>query len=155
VVESGGAASNQVLVPVVPTSPGLFSLNGTGFGVGYILNQDGTLNTLTNPAASGDKITLYATGVGPVSFVGEYAVTQYPPNVSIDRFYCDGFAAFLGPVPGFPGDVFQLTVYVPNPAALNAGNPNFANFKLPPVDQVILTMNGVSSQSGIAIYIAQ
>jgi uncharacterized protein (TIGR03437 family) len=155
VVQSGGAASNQVLVPVIPTSPGIFSLNGTGFGVGYILNQDGTLNNLTNPAATGDKITIYATGVGPVSFVGPYAVTQYAPNVSIDGFYCDGFAAFLGPVPGFPGNVFQLTVYVPNPAALNVGNPNFDNFKLPPVDQVILTMNGVSSQYFIAIYIAQ
>jgi uncharacterized protein (TIGR03437 family) len=153
VVQSGGAASNQVLVPVVPTSPGIFSVNGTGFGVGYILNQDGTLNGLTNPANPGDKITLYATGVGPISFVGAYAVTQYAPNVSIDGFYCDGFAAFVGPLPGFPGDVFQLTVYVPNPAALNAGNPNFANFTFPPVDQVILTMNGVASQYGIAIYV--
>lgn len=61
----------------------------------------------------------------------------------IDGVYCDGVAAFLGPVAGFPGNVYQLTVYV----------PNLANFTFPALDPVILQMDGVSSQYGIAISI--
>jgi uncharacterized protein (TIGR03437 family) len=144
-VQSGGSASNPVVVPVTATAPGLFSANGNGYGQAYILNKDGTLNTPSNPAAPGDKITIYATGVGPVSFNGGYAVTQFPSNLFIDGIYCAGVAAVLGPVDGFTGNVYRLTVYVPNPA----------NFTFPALDPVILEMDGVSSQYGIAISIAQ
>ena len=62
----------------------------------------------------------------------------------IDGYYCDGVAAFLGPVAGFAGNVYQLTVYVPNPP----------HFTFPVLDPMVLQMNGVSSQYGIAISIA-
>jgi uncharacterized protein (TIGR03437 family) len=110
-VQSGGASSNQVLIPVSVTSPGIFSQNGLGYGQGYILNKDGTLNTPSNPAAPGDPITIFATGVGPVSFTAvstqNYAVTQFPVNVFIDEFYANGVAAVMGPVQGFPGSVYH------------------------------------------------
>jgi uncharacterized protein (TIGR03437 family) len=143
-VQSGSVASNRLLVSVAPTSPGIFAANGAGYGQGYILNYDGTLNTPSNPAAPGDRITIYATGVGPVSFTHEYAVTQYPVNLFIDETYCAGVAAIMGPVAGFPGDVYQLTVYVPNPA-----------YPFPPLVPVILQINGVSSQNGLTISIGQ
>ncbi len=112
-VQSGGASSNQVLMPVGVTSPGIFAQNGLGYGQGYILNKDGTLNTPSNPAAPGDPITIFATGVGPVSFTAisgqSYAVTQFPVNVLIDGFYSNGVAAVMGPVNGFPGSVYQIT----------------------------------------------
>jgi uncharacterized protein (TIGR03437 family) len=143
-VKSGGASSNQVLMPAAVDSPGIFSANGTGYGQGYILNKDGTLNTPANPAAPGDKITIMATAVGPVSFTQGYAVTQFPVNVFIDGVYCDGVAATMGPVSGLPGAVFAITVYLPNPG-----------FKLPPLVSVVMQIDGVSSQPGIAISIAQ
>ena len=46
----------------------------------------------------------------------------------IDGFDCDGVAAVMGPADGFPGAVYRLTVYVPNPAALAASNPYLLNF---------------------------
>jgi uncharacterized protein (TIGR03437 family) len=154
-VESGGATSNPLVASVAAASPGIFSANGTGSGQGYILNKDGTLNTPSNPAAPGDPITIYATGVGPLTFTDGYAVTASPANVFIDGFFCDGVAAVLGPVPGLPGNVFQLTVYVPNPALLVAYNPNLQNFTFPPLVGVILQMAGQSSQNGLSISIAQ
>jgi len=154
-VQSGGASSNQVLIPVSATSPGIFSQNGLGYGQGYILNKDGTLNTPSNPAAPGDPITIFATGVGPVSFTQGYAVTQFPVNVFIDEFYANGVAAVMGPVEGFPGSVYQITVYVPNPATLAANNPDLANFKFPPLVGVVMQIDGVSSQNGLAISISQ
>lgn len=141
-VQSGGAASNPVLVAVQMASPGLFSAAGNGAGQGYILNQDGTLNSPANPAAPGDKITVYATGAGPVSFADGYAVTHSPVAAYIDGFYCDGVAAVMGSVAGFPGAVYQLTVYVPN-------------FTFPPQVGVVLQIDGAASQKGLAISIAQ
>jgi uncharacterized protein (TIGR03437 family) len=152
-VQSGGASSNQVLMPVAVTTPGIFSADGTGYGQGYILNKDGTLNTPANPVAPGDRITIMATGVGPVSFTDGYAVTEFPTNVFIDGVYCDGVAAVMGPMSGFPGNVFRITVFVPNPAVVFATtNPGFT---FPPLVGVVMQLDGVSSQAGIAMSIAQ
>lgn len=153
-VQSGGASSNQVLVPVAQAAPGIFTQNGSGFGPGYILNKDGTLNTPSNPAAPGDPITVYATGVGPVSFSGGYAVSQYPVDVFVDDFFCYGVAAVMGPVSGFPGSVYQITVYAPNPATLVANNPDLKNFQFPPTVGITMQVNGVSSQIGVALSIS-
>ncbi len=119
------------------------------------MNQDGTLNSATHPAAPGQKITVYATGVGPVSFTNGYAVTQFPADLYIDGFHCDGLAAVMGPVAGLAGSAYQLTVVVPNPAEMATGNPNLLNFTFPPLSAVVLEIGGASSQNGLAISIAQ
>jgi uncharacterized protein (TIGR03437 family) len=43
--------------PVAQTSPGVFAA----------LNQDGTVNSASNPAAAGSIISLYAAGLGPIT----------------------------------------------------------------------------------------
>ena len=159
-VQSGGGTSNQIssnqmVVPVSPTAPGVFSQDGSGFGQGYILNKDGTLNTPSNPAATGDQITIFATGVGPVSFTQGYAVTQYPVNVFLDGFYCNGVAAIMGLVSGLPGSVYQITVKVPLIADLVANNPDLKNFTFPALCPITMQINSVASQNGIAISISQ
>jgi uncharacterized protein (TIGR03437 family) len=154
-VQSGGAASNPVALNVAMTSPGLFSADGSGFGQAYILNQDGTLNSPAHPAAPGDKIVVYATGVGPVSFDNGYAVTQFWADLYIGGYHCDGLAAVMGNVAGFPGAVYQLTVWVPDPAAMAATNPNMVGLTFPPQAGVILTIDGASSPNGLAISIKQ
>ena len=154
-VQSGGMASNLVLVNVTATSPGLFSADGSGYGQAYILNQDGTLNSPAHPTAPGQKITIYATGVGSVVFSNGYAVTQFPADIYLDGFHCDGLAAVLGPVTGLPGPVYQLTVVVPNPADMASSNPNLQNFHFPSPSGVVLQVNGVTSQNGLALSIGQ
>jgi uncharacterized protein (TIGR03437 family) len=144
-VVSEGASSNQVVIQAAPTSPGLFSADGTGSGQGYVLNQDGTVNSPSNPAAPGSRITVFATGVGPISFDHGYAVAAFPQDLFIDGVYCDGVDAFLGPVAGLVGNVYQLTVLVPSPS----------RFQLPPVDSLVLKMNGARSQDNLTIAIAQ
>lgn len=143
-VVSRGVSSNQVVIQAAPTSPGLFSVDGTGLGQGYILNQDGTINRPSNPAAPGERITVLATGVGPISFDHGYALAAFPQDLFIEGVYCDGVAAIVGPVAGLTGNVYQLTVYVPP-----------ASFKLPAVSSVVLEMNGARSQAGLMISIAQ
>ena len=66
------------------------------------------------------------------------------PAVFIDGFYANGIAAFLGPVAGFPGDVYRLGVFVPDPAKLAYQNPNPVDFKMPPQVGVRLVMGPVT-----------
>ena len=146
-VQAATGSSNQVPLPVEAASPGIFSVNGAGSGQAYILNQDGTFNSPSNPASRGDRITLYATGVGAVSFTNGYAVTANPVSVYIDGFYCNGVAAVMGPADGFPGTVYKLTVYVPSPTP----NPDIGSFAFPPLVPVVLTVAGQSSQHALSI----
>jgi uncharacterized protein (TIGR03437 family) len=145
-VLSGGKASNPVLVVGgALASPGLFSADGSGVGQGYILNQDGTLNTPSNPANPGDKITIYANGVGPVFFASGNAVTEFPINLFIGGMVCNAVSAVMGPVAGFPGDVFQLTAHVPNlPGNYTPNSPT----------SIVLQVNNVASQIGLTISVA-
>jgi uncharacterized protein (TIGR03437 family) len=151
VVQSGGSSSSPYLAAVAIAAPGVFSVGGSGMGQGYILNQDGTMNSPDNPAKEGSPITICATGVGPIRFDGGYAVTASPVNVDIGGFYANGIAAKEGPVAGLPGNVYQISVYVPRPSDFAAGNPNLKNFVMPPVVAVSLEVNGARSQAGLAL----
>jgi uncharacterized protein (TIGR03437 family) len=66
-----GQYSEPFTVTVAPSAPGIFSVDGSGAGQGLIFNQDGTLNSLSNPAAPGSAIVFYATGVGQFSPAGQ------------------------------------------------------------------------------------
>ncbi len=59
-----GVTSAPVTVQVVPSMTGLFTANATGSGQGWIINQDGTPNSASNPAVVGSTITVFATGMG-------------------------------------------------------------------------------------------
>ena len=63
-VEYEGERSEAATMPVLTSRPGIFSLDGSGQGQGAILNEDGSLNSLSNPALRGSVITVYATGGG-------------------------------------------------------------------------------------------
>ena len=154
-VFSGSDASNSVVVAIFTASPGLFSADRSGLGQGYIQNADGSLNTPTNPATPGDRITIFATGVGGVTFDQGYAVTHSEVSVLVNGLYCAGIGAFMGPAEGFPGDVYKLTVYLPSLTTLVANNPGLANLKIPAQLGVILRIDGAPSQNGLAISIAQ
>jgi uncharacterized protein (TIGR03437 family) len=154
VVQSGGGVSNSFLAAVTVAAPGVYSVDGSGLGQGYILNQNGTLNSPANPANEGAPITICATGIGVVTFDGGYAVTASPVSVYIDGFYADGIAATLGPRAGLPGNVYQISVYVPKPVDNAASNPNLQNFVMPPSVAVTLEVNGAKSQAGLALSVS-
>jgi uncharacterized protein (TIGR03437 family) len=47
--------------------PGIFTANQAGTGQGAVVNQDGTINSSSNPAPVGSTILIYGTGQGQVS----------------------------------------------------------------------------------------
>ncbi len=142
-VQRGGVLSNSVVMPTAITSPGVFTQDGSGAGLAYVLNADGTLNTPSNVARPGDRITVFATGVGPVSFTNGYAVTEFPANVYIKGIFCAGVAALMGPVSGFPGNVYRITVYVPQFSVVY------------PLSDVVIKVDGVSSEPGVYLSLGQ
>ena len=64
-VEFQGQRSNPMSVPVLSTTPGIFTANASGLGQALIVNQDGTLNSPAHPAPRGSRVIFYASGLGP------------------------------------------------------------------------------------------
>ena len=69
-VEYNGVKSAPVQLQVVPSSPGLFTADGSGTGQVVARNQDSLLNTPATPAAPGSIITLAGTGEGQTDSAG-------------------------------------------------------------------------------------
>ena len=61
-VTYNGATTNCITRTAVDAHPGIFTLNGSSLAV----NQDGTINSASNPAPTGSYVTVYATGLGPI-----------------------------------------------------------------------------------------
>jgi hypothetical protein len=56
--------TNCLTWPVVEASPGVFTVDGLHAAA---LNQDGTINSATNPAPLNSIVAVFATGLGPIS----------------------------------------------------------------------------------------
>jgi uncharacterized protein (TIGR03437 family) len=113
---------------VLPSQPEVF-LNLTppthGILAAAALNQDGTLNSATNPAAPGSIVSVWATGWGlmdlPVSMLRSEGELAYSLEV-----------LYAGPAPGLVNGVIQI------------------NFRLPSADAASLTL-GYELQIGDAL----
>jgi uncharacterized protein (TIGR03437 family) len=76
-VSANGTLSNALETDVAPTALGLLSADGSGTGLANARNQDGTLNSASNPAKRGTTVTVYFTGAG----VPPAAVTLNFPDI--------------------------------------------------------------------------
>ena len=142
-----GQNSSAVTVPVTTSAPGIFSFDGSGSGAGAILNQDGSLNSIGNPAASGSIIVLYATGEGqtsPGGVDGQLDGSPAPKPLQSVTATVGGTQAtviYAGGVSGLVAGVIQVNVQMP------AG--------VTPGDAVPVTLNigGANSQTGVTVAI--
>jgi uncharacterized protein (TIGR03437 family) len=103
-------------------SPGLFTSTATGRGQISAINQDGTVNSPQNPIARGQVISLFGTGLGPVSNapVNGNPAPSSPlaegarPDVSFNLLPASPEPVlFSGLAPGFVG-LWQLNVRIPD-----------------------------------------
>jgi uncharacterized protein (TIGR03437 family) len=124
-VEYQGVLSGVMTVPVLPSRPGIFSLDGSGQGPLAIVNEDGSLNSPSNPAARGSIITIYGTGGGerdPAVADGQI-VSNVLPRTSLPIFLAFdngeeenptyGEVLYAGGSPGSVAGLLQLNVRVP------------------------------------------
>lgn len=81
VVTNGTTQSNSVTVGVVAAAPGVFSANDQGYGDGAITHANNTLVNTSSPAAAGETVQMYVSGLGPLTT----AVTDGNGFVGIDN----------------------------------------------------------------------
>lgn len=79
-VEYRGSLSNTVRLPVRTTRLGVFSMDGSGQGAAAAFNQDGTVNSTSNPAQAGSVVTFYATGAALQGQASERDVVSLPSS---------------------------------------------------------------------------
>jgi uncharacterized protein (TIGR03437 family) len=148
-VTIAGQSAPVVTLNVALTAPGIFTLTGpVGNGdQAAVLNQDGTVNSKTNPAARGSAIAIFGTGEGetfPQASDGTItSQTNIPQPVAAASVTIDGQPAqvqYAGSAPGLVAGVLQVNAVVP--AAANPGSV-----------QISLNIGGVSSQSQTIIWL--
>jgi uncharacterized protein (TIGR03437 family) len=66
-INADGLTSAPETVPLEAAAPGVFSMTGDGRGPGAITHVNGALVTPANPAARGETLVLYATGLGAMT----------------------------------------------------------------------------------------
>ena len=119
-VEYLGALSSSVTLPVAATTPGVFSISGSGQGPAAILNiPNETVNSALNPAVRGNWVSIFATGAGvttPASVDGLLASAPLPSpdaNVSVTIGGLPCRLNFEGAAPGFVSGLLQINAQVP------------------------------------------
>jgi uncharacterized protein (TIGR03437 family) len=115
-VTTASGTSPSVTVPVLAAQPGIFILDSGSSGATHV---SGLVAGASNPAASGEVVVLYLTGLGAVSSppsTGTSAsLTTLSPTVVTPQVMIGGVSApvaFSGLAPGFIG-TYQTNVTVP------------------------------------------
>jgi uncharacterized protein (TIGR03437 family) len=113
-VEYQGQLSSRASFPIAAASPGIFELGKSQ----WVLNQDGTINSASNPAAAGSEVVFYATGAGqtnPAGVDGLAAVPLPAPvgKVSVAIGGANASILYAGAAPGWSPDLFKSTCASP------------------------------------------
>jgi uncharacterized protein (TIGR03437 family) len=146
-IEYQGKPSTPAQLSIAPATPGIFELDSSGGVAKWVLNQDGTINSPTNPASPGSIVILYATGGGqtnPAGVDGSLAAAPYPTPIEPVSLTIGGSkaaVAYAGAAPGFIAGLLQINVQIPTGLASSAASP------------LVLTIGTASSQSVCAIAI--
>jgi uncharacterized protein (TIGR03437 family) len=144
-----GQISAPVTVAVAASAPGLFTQGSTGQGQAAAINQNGSLNTSSNPVPLGSIISLYATGEGqttPGGVDGKLATAPYPTpnlpvNVTIGGIIVNNLQ-YVGGAPGNVAGLLQINVAVPAGVTPGSAVP------------VVIRVGNVTSQTGVTIAVS-
>lgn len=143
----GGQASSILTVPVADATPNIFTQGSSGHGQGAILDQNLSVNSIDNAAHAGNVIVIYATGAGqsnPSGVDGRIATGASFPPIYTPTVTVGGIPAtvlYAGAAPGLVAGVEQLNVLLPSNTPSGNAVP------------VVITANGVSSQSPVTVAI--
>ncbi len=142
-VIAGGIQSTAWDVPVAASAPSIFTFGATGVGQGAIVNQDGSINSASNPAIRGTAVQIYSTGGGqtsPSSSTGSVAKVAanllLPVTVTIGGVNAQ--VLYAGAAPGEISGVVQINAIIPQSVIPSAALP------------VMVTIGGVASQTATA-----
>jgi uncharacterized protein (TIGR03437 family) len=116
-VQVGSLSTNTFLNPLTSVAPGIFVIDAANQAAA--LNQDGTVNSPSNPAAPGSIIAIYGTGGGMTSPGGQTGalspLSLAPLTLPVAVQICglNAEVIFAGAAPGLISGVIQINVRVP------------------------------------------
>ena len=145
-VEYQGVRSTAVVLNVVDSNPGIFTVDTSGQGA--ILNQNFSVNSTQNGADPESVVSIYATGEGqtnPLGATGTITSTVLAKPVLPVSVQIDGQAAdvlYAGNAPGLPAGVLQVNAKIPATVRRGVSVP------------VVLTVGSASSQSGVTLFVS-
>jgi uncharacterized protein (TIGR03437 family) len=102
-----------------------------------IVNEDGSLNLASNPAAKGSVVSLLATGVGQAD--PQTGFPQLPIIAGINS--AGALVVSVGPAPDAAEGIVQISIAVPDDAPSGSNIP------------IVIEVGGVFSQPGVTIAI--
>lgn len=138
-VRSGAETSGPEKIPVAVADPGLYTA---------ILNQDGTVNSASNPAPRGSMVSVYLTGAGLMNppltddAVGSFSPPFAVPALGVSAYidYLPSLVLYAGQAPGLITGAVQVNVQVPDTAHAFAAVPvtvSVGSYRTPPVTLAI------------------
>jgi uncharacterized protein (TIGR03437 family) len=128
-VQRGAVSDGPRILPVADTVPAIFTAGSIpGQGQAAVLNQDGTYNSVSNPAPRGSIITFYAVGGGimaPAEIDGAVQPGALPlpapqAALSVQIRGADAKVLYAGAAPGYISGLIQINVEVPT--SIDFGN---------------------------------
>ena len=150
-----GAKPNCLTWPVAAAAPGVLTWDGTN---AVAVNQDGTLNSATNPAPQDSIVAIFATGLGPVNApladgslvpISPLPVNTWPATI--------GVPFHIGLVPAMS----YLPAYYAGPAPTQIAGTSQINFKasymptsLDPLYLEVNAPSGTIQSNGFRVYVA-
>ena len=150
VVTYQGGYSSTAVVPVVSAAPGIFTADTTGSGQAAAVNQDGTLNSASNPAKVGSFVSLYVTGEGQttpagvdgkIALAAPYAMPILPVTATVGGQ--SAVVGYAGAAPTSVAGLMQVNVQIPAGVAAGSTVP------------VQVLVGGISAQTGVTIAVSQ
>ena len=118
-----GKTSIPATIAVFPSAPGLFTGDGSGVGQAAAVNQDGTLNSPSNPAPIGSVISFFVTGGGQTSPAGVDGTVATAPlarqaiplavQISGSLVGDPYYVQYVGAAPGEIAGVTQINFQIP------------------------------------------
>ncbi len=165
-VANGGMANIQVnyqgqsvasqTLPVVVTAPGIFTANSSGTGPASVINQDGSVNSVSNPAHPGNTIVFYLTGEGQTNPGGvDGKTTPLPParppvpqqSVAVFLNGQQAQLPYAAEAPGLVAGIMQVNAQIP----MNViQNPSSSPIAVP----LLMIVGPAFTQTGVTVYIA-
>jgi len=146
-VQNQNQTSQALELKVSDVAPGLFTVAMTGSGQGAILNQNGSVNSATNPERRGNVIVLYGTGQGQTTQPGMTGLVlgnslRYPvATVTVTIGGQPAEVLYAGSLPGAVSGSLQVNARIPQ--TLTATGPV----------AVEVRVGGTPSQAGVTVAI--
>jgi uncharacterized protein (TIGR03437 family) len=149
VVERDGVVSGVVNLDIDAAAPGIFTADSSGTGQAAATNEDGRLNSASNPASAGSILVMYATGGGQTTPPGRDGVLESTTPASLRlpvRVLAGGREAevlYAGGAPALVAGLIQVNFRLAKDAQAGPSVP------------VVLLIGDNASPAGVTIAVAE